>query len=259
MSGDLIYSGLSLVKGGTRILHGVSGRFRRGEVTAILGPNGAGKSSLLHCLAGLEPNAGGSVKIDGSPLASMKPRERACSIGFLPQQAEIHWNLSVHALVALGRLAHSGGGALTSADEAILDRVMADMDIAHLVQRPVLSLSGGERARVLLARVLAGEPRWLLADEPLASLDPAHQLTVLHHLRRAARGGTGVAVVVHDVNHAARIADHVVLMKDGAILADGRPETVLTPEWLERAFSVPFRRIPGEPPLLMPWSDQPLS
>lgn len=259
MNGELTFSDLSLVKGGCDILRGVAGRFRRGEVTAILGPNGAGKSSLLHCLAGLEPNAGGTVTLDGSSVASMKPRARASSIGFLPQQAEVHWNLSVHALVALGRLANSGGGALTSADEAILDRVMADMDIAHLVQRPVLSLSGGERARVLLARVLAGEPRWLLADEPLASLDPAHQLAVLRHLRQAAQRGAGVAVVVHDVNHAARIADHVVLMMDGEIIADGKPEAVLTPEWLERAFSVPFRRVVGVPPLLMPWSDQPFS
>jgi len=258
MSGELTFSGLSLVKGGGEILRGVAGRFRSGEITAILGPNGAGKSSLLHCLAGLEPNAGGAVTVDGSPLASLKLRERARHVGFLPQQAEVHWNLSVHALVALGRLAHSGGGALTSADEAILDRVMAYMDITHLAGRPVLSLSGGERARVLLARVLAGEPRWLLADEPLASLDPAHQLAVLRHLRQAAQRGAGVAVVVHDVNHAARIADHVVLMMDGTIIADGNPEVVLTPEWLERAFGVPFRQVVGVPPLLIPGPHGPL-
>lgn len=252
MNAELIFSGISLVKGGAEILHGVSGGFRAGEVTAILGPNGAGKSSLLHCLAALEPNAGGSVTLDGASLASMKARDRARRIGFLPQQAEVHWNISVHALVSLGRLAHNGGGALSPADEEVVESVMADMDIAQFAQRPALSLSGGERARVLLARVLAGEPRWLLADEPLASLDPAHQLTVLRHLRRAAQQGAGVAVIVHDVNHAARIADHVVLMKDGAILADGGPETVLTPEWLGRAFSVPFRRIAGDPPLLFP-------
>lgn len=252
MSGELIFSGLSLIKGGAEILHGVSGGFRAGEVTAILGPNGAGKSSLLHCLAALELRAGGAVALDGTSLASMTARDRARHIGFLPQQAEVHWNVSVQALVSLGRLAHNGGGILSPADEEVVAGVMADMDIAQFAQRPVLSLSGGERARVLLARVLAGEPRWLLADEPLASLDPAHQLTVLRHLRRAARQGTGVALVVHDVNHAARIADHVVLMKDGAILADGRPETVLTPEWLERAFGVPFRHIAGDVPLLFP-------
>lgn len=252
MNGKLTFSGLSLAKGGTEILHGVSGGFRTGEVTAVLGPNGAGKSSLLHCLAGLEPDAGGSVRLDGAPLPSMKARDRARRIGFLPQQAEVHWNISVHALVSLGRLAHNGGGDLPPADEEIVESVMAAMDVLQFAQRPVLSLSGGERARVLLARVLAGEPRWLLVDEPLASLDPAHQLTVLHHLRRAAQQGAGVAVVVHDVNHAARIADHVVLMKDGAILADGGPETVLTPESLERAFNVSFGRIAGDPPLLFP-------
>ncbi len=252
MSGDLVYSGLSLVKGGTGILHGVSGVLRAGEVTAILGPNGAGKSSLLHCLAGLEPNAGGAVTVDGTPLASMKPRLRARQIGFLPQQAEVYWNVSVHALVALGRLAHNGGGALSAADEEIVDRVMNAMDIARFAHRPVLSLSGGERARVLLARVLAGEPRWLLADEPLASLDPAHQLTVLHHLRRAAKEGAGVAVVVHDVNHAARIADRVILMKNGDILADDTPEAVLAPNLLKGTFNVSFTRVPGDPPLLFP-------
>lgn len=252
MSRELVFSGLSLNKGGAEILRGVSGRFRAGAVTAILGPNGAGKSSLLHCLAGLEETMSGAVTVNGAPLAALKPKERARRIGFLPQQAEVHWNVSVHALVALGRLAHNGGGALSPADEAIVSRVMADMDISRFAHRPALSLSGGERARVLLARVLAGEPQWLLADEPLASLDPAHQLTVLRHLRRAAGEGTGVIVVVHDVNHAARVADHVILLKNGNILVDGAPDTVLTPELLEGTFNVSFTRIAGDRPVLFP-------
>jgi len=252
MSGELIFSSLSLHKSGAEILRGVSGRFRAGTVTAILGPNGAGKSSLLHCLAGLEGTMGGVVTVDGAPLTALKPKARARRIGFLPQQAEVHWNISVHALVALGRLAHNGGGVLSPADEAVVSRVMADMDIARFAHRPALSLSGGERARVLLARVLAGEPQWLLADEPLASLDPAHQLTVLRHLRRAAKEGAGVGVVVHDVNHAARAADHVMLLKNGEIVVEGPPDAVLTPEWLDVAFNVFFTRIAGDPPLLFP-------
>lgn len=252
MSRDLSFASLSLVRGGRTILDRVTGTLRQGEVTAILGANGAGKSSLLSCLAGLTNEARGGVRFGGRPLSDMRTEERARLIGLLPQRGEIHWNMRVDALIALGRMAHNGGGRLSDADHAVLTAVMADMDIAPLAERPVLTLSGGEQARVLLARVLAGEPQWLFADEPLASLDPAHQLVVLDRLVATAREGAGVVVVLHDVNHAARIADHVILMKDGHIVADGPRDAVLTPDLLERIFGVAFRRIEADPPLLMP-------
>lgn len=252
MSEGLHFSSLRFARGGRTILEGIGGTLPRGGITAILGPNGAGKSSLLQCLAGLQTISAGAISVGGRPISGLSAAERARVIGFLPQRAEMHWNLSVRALVALGRMVHSGGGRLSHADEAALAAVMADMDIAHLAGREIWSLSGGEQARVLLARVLAGEPEWLLADEPLASLDPAHQIAVLKRLVDTARGGAGVVLVLHDVNHAARIAHHVLLMKDGAIIAAGPCQDVLTPPVLERAYDVPFRRVEDARPLLVP-------
>ncbi len=243
MAEALSFSNLTLRKGGRPIVRGVSGTLRPGLVTAILGPNGAGKSSLLHMLAGVEKAHSGLAMLGETPLAALCAQQRARRIGFLPQKGEVHWNLGVRALVGLGRMAHTGGRALSAQDAAAVKAALSATDVAHLADRPVLSLSGGELARVLLARVLAGEPEWLLADEPLASLDPAHQLAVLARLAAAARAGAGVAVVLHDINHAARIADHVVLMKDGEVLADGTADDVLTPELLEAAFSVRFRAV----------------
>lgn len=237
----LAFSNLTLRKGGRTILGGVSGQLKRGTVTAILGPNGAGKSSLLHILAGVEQAQSGAVLLGGVPLGVLHPTARARRIGFLPQKGEVHWNLGVRALVGLGRTAHAGEAA---DDEAAVEAALVATDVTHLADRAVLSLSGGELARVLLARVLAGEPEWLLADEPLASLDPAHQLAVLERLASTARAGAGVVVVLHDINHAARIADHVLLMKDGAILAEGAAQHVLTPDLLAAAFSVGFRLVP---------------
>ena len=244
MADALAFSDLTLRKGGRIIVGGVGGQLRRGTVTAILGPNGAGKSSLLHLLAGVEKMQSGAVTLGETALAALPTQERARRIGFLPQKGEVHWNLRVRALVGLGRIGHETGRALSQADEAAVDAALVATDVAHLADRAVLSLSGGELARVLLARVLAGEPEWLLADEPLASLDPAHQLAVLERLAATARAGAGVAVVLHDINHAARIADHVLLMKNGAILADGAAQDMLTPDLLEEAYSVRFRLVP---------------
>ncbi len=250
---DLRFSDVKLVKGGRGILRRVGGCFRRGAVTAILGPNGAGKSSLLHCLAGVETPQSGALSLGDVPLGSLSARERARRIGFLPQKGEVHWNLTARNLVALGRTGHGGWAwRLSAADQQAVEAAMIATDVAHLADRPVLSLSGGETARVLLARVLAGEPEWLLADEPLASLDPGHQLAVLARLSACARAGAGVVVVLHDINHAARIADHVLLMKDGCILADGRAAQVLTPDMLEKAFAVSFRKLAGDYPVFVP-------
>ncbi len=248
---ELRFSDLTLSKGGRRILSGVEGCLRSGEVTAILGPNGAGKSSLLHCLAGLEPRMDGAVMMGARSIAQMSATERARAIGFLPQRGEVHWNMSVRAAVGLGRAAHRAGQGAKADDAAIIERALAEMDIAPLAGRGMQTLSGGEQARALLARVLAGEPDWLLADEPLASLDPAHQIAVLARLPAAADAGAGVIVVLHDINHAARIADHVLLMKDGGIIADGAAADVLTPGLLQRAFGVTFRQIADRPPVLI--------
>lgn len=241
----LAVEGLTLSLGGRRVLDGIDARFALGEVTAVLGPNGAGKSSLLACLAGLRATDGGDVRLDGQPRTSLPPRDLARRIGLLPQVADVHWDVDVATLVALGRYPHRGRWAETAADHAAVARAMAVTDVARFAERPVSTVSGGERARVLLARVLAGEPEWLLADEPLANLDPAHQHDALDSLRAVAEAGAGVIVVLHDLNHALRVADRVLLLVDGRASAHGAPDEVLTPDRLREAYCIETERITG--------------
>lgn len=237
--------GLSL--GGKSALAEASMRVQRGAVTAIIGPNGAGKSSLLACLAGLLAPDTGRVMLDDVPLASLSPQQRARRIGFLPQAAEVNWDVDVATLVALGRLPHQGRWGPGPADAAAVAAAMAATDIEGLATRVVNTLSGGERARALLARVLAGAPDYLLADEPLASLDPGHQLDSLACLRDAATAGAGVVVVLHDLAHALRIADRVILLDAGRIVADDAASAVLTPERIAAVYGVASTRfaVPG--------------
>jgi iron complex transport system ATP-binding protein len=204
----------------------------------VLGPNGAGKSTLLSCLAGLQTPDKGRVLVGGQPRTALGMRDLARQIGLLPQGADVHWDVDVATLVALGRYPHRARWGETEADRTAVARAMAATDITQFAARPMTALSGGERARVLLARVLAGEPLWLLADEPLANLDPAHQLDTLECLRDVACGGAGVIVVLHDLNHAIRVADEVLLMCDGRIVAQGVPEDVLTPQSIARTYGV---------------------
>jgi iron complex transport system ATP-binding protein len=216
-------------------LDGISLELRPGEVTAICGPNGAGKSSLLACLTGLEP---GAVALDGAALAAMAPRERAQAIGYLPQSAELAWDLSVETLVGLGRLPWNAGPAQ---DGAAVAAALGALELESLRQRPVSKLSGGEKARALLARVLAGTPRWLLADEPLANLDLAHQLSLLAHFRALAGQGLGVVLVLHDLAHAINHAGRVVVLAGGRVAADGAPEEALAEPVLEAVWGVKAR------------------
>ncbi|MBX7482707.1 ABC transporter ATP-binding protein [Qipengyuania qiaonensis] len=218
----------------------VSLQLEPGSITAICGPNGAGKSTLLEALAGLLAPVEGTVALDGISVQIMAPRERAQLLGYLPQAHEIAWDVPVRSLVELGRMPH--GDSLAGPVDAALDA----LDIAHLAQRRAQSLSGGETARVLLARVLAGEPRWILADEPLAALDIAHQLALLRHLRRAADKGAGIVLVLHDLAHAMNHADRVIVLDGGKLAADGACENALDPQVIERVWKVPVRWI-GEP------------
>ena len=229
---------VSVSLGGREVIHELSARFERGQVTALLGPNGSGKSTLLACLAGLLRPQSGRALIDGIDVMALNARARAQRIGLLPQTAEVHWDIDVATLVSLGRFPHRGRWGESAADRAAVARAMSAMDLTPLAARSVKRLSGGERGRALLARVLAGEPDWLLADEPLASLDPAHQLDVLDRLREIAAHGAGVIVVVHDLSHAARVADSVLLMREGRVVAHGGHDVVLSEEFLRAAFDI---------------------
>ena len=213
-------------------LSGVTLALEPGTVTAICGPNGAGKSSLLEVMAGLlKPDTGETLLRDLLPGRD-NPRERARRIGYLPQSPEIAWDVPVRGLIELGRMPH-GDRAKGPVDAAI-----DALDLRPFAQRRVLTLSGGETARVLLARILAGEPDWILADEPLAALDLAHQRIIMRHLVSEARRGRGVALVLHDLAIALNHADRVVLLDRGAIVADGPPSEALSRESIERVFGV---------------------
>ena len=238
----LTIDALSVRLGKRTVLDGVAATLEPGRVIALLGPNGAGKSTLLRVMLALIP-ANGTVTLDGTSVAALPPRERARRLGYLPQAGELAWNIPARSVIELGRAPHrSPFAALDRDDEAAIERAMALTDTAQFADRLTGELSGGERARVLLARVLAGEPDWLLADEPLASLDPAHQVDMLDRLRGFADSGRGVIVVLHELSHAARIADEVLLLKAGRLLAHGPAADVLRPETLSEAYGIGFER-----------------
>ncbi len=244
MSGPLLEAaGLSAGQGAFR-LGPVSLALHPGRVLVILGPNGAGKSTLLLALAGLLAPSAGAVRLLGQPLAALDRTARARALGYLPQGGTVHWNLTARAVVMLGRAPHRPPfGPPRAEDCAAVGQALAATDATHLADRPVHSLSGGERARVLFARVLAGEPRVILADEPLQNLDPAHQLQTVGLLREAAHSGSAVAAVVHDLPLARRLADDALLLKHGRVIAAGPADAVLTAETLGLGFGI---RVSGE-------------
>jgi len=238
VTGVLEARGLTLKRGRREILAGLDLSLRAGEVTALVGPNGAGKSTLLAGLCGLLPPAAGAALLDGQDLAALPAPARARRIGFLPQSPEIAWPLEVRILVGLGRTPHIGARGLSAADARIIDDALEEAGAADLAERDASTLSGGERARVMIARVLAGEPDWLLADEPLAGLDPGCQIDAADTLVRRARAGCGVVLTLHDLTLAARVADRVLVLAGGGLMADGPPEAALAPDVLGRAFGV---------------------
>lgn len=235
---QLSFDHISLTLRGRSILDDISGRFQPGRMTVILGANGAGKSSLLSCLAGLRTPEAGTIILDDKPVQGWSDRHRARHIGLLPQTPDIHWNVDVKTIVSLGRFPHAGRWGFSAQDRQAIAHALEATGCTDLADRKALRLSGGEQSRVLLARVLAGEPKWLLADEPLANLDPAYQFDVLERLKKYATAGNGVIVVLHDLTQAARFADDVLIMKNGQILADGPRQEVLTADNIAEAYGI---------------------
>jgi len=238
--------------GGTRVLDGVDLQARAGEVVALVGPNGAGKSTLLGALTGDLTPESGAVLVDDQPLTSWTPTELALRRAVLPQQVTVTFPFTVTDVVQMGR-APWARTAASSLDDIAVRAALDDADIAHLAERHVPSLSGGERARVALARVLAQATQLVLLDEPTAALDVRHQELVLSIVRRRVANGDGAVVVLHDLGLAAAYADRVAILADGHIVADGPPATVLTPELLTAVYQYPIDviRHPGTGALLV--------
>ena len=220
------------------------------------GANGSGKSTILRALAGLLPAKSGAVLLRGKPLHQIPLDEIARTMAYLPQSPECHWPLTADRVVALGRLPFHGSS--NELDENHVTRALSAVDALHLRDRIVNELSGGERACVFLARALAGEPAFLLIDEPAAGLDPYHRLQLMELLRALALKGCGILVVLHDLGMAARFCGRLFVLNAGKLIASGSPETVLTDSLLAEAYHISaYRSCHQETTVLVPWNRLP--
>jgi iron complex transport system ATP-binding protein len=236
---------LSVVRGGRTILSGVGFTAPAGAVTGLIGPNGAGKSTLLHALLGLVP-ATGSFTFETTDLRALHRRDRARLAALVEQSATTEERLSVREVVALGRIPFEPALAPDSASEDgdIVNAALADTSMTSFDHRRFTTLSGGEQQRVHLARALAQQPRLLLLDEPTSHLDIAAQLDLLALLRRKASTGMTIILALHDLNLAARFCDHLVVLAEGTVAAQGVPATTLTPALLQSVYGVRARLLP---------------
>ncbi len=224
------------------LVENASLQLRRGELAALLGPNGAGKTSLLRGILGLAKGASGSVRLQGRELAELDPMERARQLAYLPQRRPLAWPSPVRDVVALGR--HAWGcaaGRLGAEDAEAVHEALAACDLLELAERSVDTLSGGELARMHCARAFASKAPLLLADEPVASLDPKHRFKIMQLLRDHVLAGAGALVVLHDVSLAARFADRLIWMKNGRVVADGPPAETLDAPRLAEVYGVHSR------------------
>ncbi|WP_129842814.1 heme ABC transporter ATP-binding protein [Streptomyces sp. RFCAC02] len=240
--------------GGRPVLNGVALTVRAGEVLALVGPNGAGKSTLLSVLAADLAAASGSVRVAGRPADDWSAGDLALRRAVLPQSAALSFPFTAAEVVRMGRAPWAGTAAAAEDDDAVA-RAMADTGTAEFADRPYPALSGGERARVALARVLAQRAPLVLLDEPTAALDLRHQELVLRVCRSEALAGRGVAVVLHDLALAAAHADRVAVLDGGRIAADGPPAEIFTGELLSRVYRHPVDVLPHPvtgAPLVLP-------
>jgi iron complex transport system ATP-binding protein len=223
-------------------LAGVSADIARGQVTCIIGPNGAGKTSLLRLAAGLLPANEGSASLLGRPLSAWRRDELARRIAYLPQGGDAAWPIAVREIVALGRLPQGASlSRLSHTDRAAVSRAMERADVLQLADRRIDQLSTGERTRALFARALATEADILLADEPAAHLDPAHQLRLMHLMREEAERGAAVVVTLHEL-HLAAGCDRILVLKAGRLVASGSPAEALSDRILAEVFDVAAAR-----------------
>ncbi len=242
----LAASGIGISIGGNRILDDVSLLVMPGEVTAVLGPNGAGKSTLMNVLTGaLKPDRG-NVTLSGTSLSSWARGDLARLRAVLPQYSSLSFPFPVQEVVLMGRSPHARNSSLER-DLTIVRAALRESGTDHLEHRIYTTLSGGERQRVHLARALAQiwaaedvpkQERYLLLDEPTASLDLAHQHATLEIARRLAENGAGVVAILHDLNLAAMYADRICMLKAGRVHAEGTPRAVIRPDTIEAVYDV---------------------
>jgi iron complex transport system ATP-binding protein len=252
----LIAQNVSVTLGGRAVVRDVSLSLASGHLVALVGPNGAGKTTLLRALAGLVPSQG-EVHVGGEALSSLRLSERARRFAYLPQGHVVHWPLPARDIVALGRYPHGATdpARLTPNDAEAVQRAMQATDVAGFGERRITELSGGERSRVALARVLAVEAPVMLADEPTASLDPRYQIDVMINLRHAADGGMLVIAVTHDLGLAARFADTVLVLSEGRLVSMGVPTEALSEKIMSDVFRISaYRAEHQREAVIVPWA-----
>lgn len=252
-------AGVTVTHGHTDVVRSVDLELRAGELVALVGPNGAGKSSLLGALTGDVGRSQGEVTCFGRPLDRWAPGELARQRAVLVQQVTVSFPFTVREVVAMGRAPWARTEAADD-DGRRIDEAIASVDLAHLAHRPVPSLSGGERARAALARVLAQRAQLMLLDEPTAALDLHHQELTFRLLADRAADGAAVVVVVHDLELAAAFADRVVVLDRGLVAADGAPDEVLTAALLTSVYRHPLDVVPHpyhDSVLVLPRRDAP--
>ena len=239
------------------VLTDVSLSLSSGHLVALVGPNGAGKTTLLRALAGLVPSKG-AVHIRGDALSALPLLERARRFAYLPQGHAVHWPLPARDIVALGRFPHgvTDPARMTARDIEAVSRAMQAADVVEFADRRVTELSGGERSRVALARVLAVQAPVILADEPIASLDPRHQIDVMKSLRTAADAGVLVIVVTHDLGLAARFADQIMVLSAGRLVSQGAAAEALSEDVMRDVFRISaYRAEYRNEAVIVPWAD----
>lgn len=254
---SLVASNITVSLSGQTILKNISIQFPAGKLTGLIGPNGAGKSTLMRALAGLLPVDSGDIKVDKQAIDTMQRLELAKQITYLPQLGECHWPLTVERVVMLGRHPHSDSHHLDEQSIQAVEKAIKEVDIEHLIGRSVNELSGGERARVMLARALATDSRILLADEPIVSLDPRHQIEVMALLQTLANKGKTVIVVLHELHLAMRYCENLILLNNGIKTSEGIAKDVLTIENMQAVYGVDaiFGEHQGSH-WVLPWQDK---
>lgn len=224
---------------GADILKDVSFEVPGGKMIGLLGPNGAGKTTAVRTVLGLQPLTSGQALIADAPVGTMDPQTRALAVSYLPQTRKLAWPIAVREAVALGRFAHGGPlGRLGPQDARAVDDALARCDLSAFAKRSVASLSGGELARVHIARALASNAPALIADEPIAALDPRHGFEVLSLLQSQARAGVAVLVILHDLNLAARFCDEIILLHQGRLVAQAPPKDALSSQTLASVYGM---------------------
>jgi iron complex transport system ATP-binding protein len=230
---------VSLNVEGASLLSEISMTLHRNELIALVGPNGAGKTTLLRCALGILSPTSGVAMIAGDNATDMSPVERARKLAYLPQLRPLSWPIRVKDIIALGRYAYGAPISNLKGEDAIaVKQAISDCELEHLSERNADTLSGGELARVHCARAFATQAPFLIADEPIVSLDPKHQLSILKLIRSFVDNGGGAMIVLHDISLAARFCDRVIWMKNGRIAADGSPIETVTSEKMADIFDV---------------------